>query len=252
MRIPTPTLNFLAVSCLLIIFLCTAIYLYTQWDLKRFKESLPSPAAENAKVPRRTLHEATEHTVPTANEETQLDAETEKSATQPSTLSESPPRAEESLSAEASDDILSERFLEETEDASSEETGTDVQESEDLRAIDPEAPYNLAVVKAGFDDYNANLESNPEYAYQRLEAAFREQYGDYPEVDILVETIRTNNNRALTVDEAINMTEALSRITPEPVASILQQRLEDLRETQLLEKELGEPIPVRYNMHFGQ
>ncbi len=121
---------------------------------------------------------------------------------------------------------------------------------DDLSYLDPEAPYNLAVVKTGFEDYNANLDTDPEYAYQRFEAAFREQYGDYPEIDIIIETIQIHNSRDLTVNEAIKMTEAFSRITPEPVASTLHRQLEDLRETQRLSEELGEEIPVRYNMKF--
>lgn len=239
----------LGVTCLLIVLLSAAIYLYTQWDLKRFKETLSAvDAAEKSTEGQRSPHEASESRRFKAGEETPRDAEKEKSQT----VSSGHVGTLRDASVEGQDlDFLSESFSEESESPGRAEAVVTDAELENLQGLDPEAPYNIAIVKAGFEDYNAHLASDPEYAYQRLEEAFREQYGDYPEVGIVVEMIRTNNNRPLTVDEAITMTEAFYRITPEPVASVLRQRLVALRDLQKLEQELGEPIPVKYNMHFG-
>ena len=75
-------------------------------------------------------------------------------------------------------------------------------------------PYDMAKVEAGFADYNAYLATDPAYAYQRLDAAWREQFGDFPDVDILVETVRRGNAGTATIDDAIANAEALLRLMP--------------------------------------
>ena len=243
--------NLIIAATLLIVFICTGVLIYTKWEIKQWKESRPPPLVNTtvdgpAQQPL-PAHEplpaqdSLEISPPTTSVPSSVD-----SSEKPASFSDT----EEKHSGGDPIDIISDPSPSTEVTSVSQNSEEEPSSEDDLSYLDPEAPYNLAVVKAGFEDYNANLDTDPEYAYQRLEAAFREQYGDYPEVDIIIETIQIHNSRDLTVDEAIKMTEAFSRITPEPVASTLRRQLEDLHETQRLSEELGEEIPVRYNMKF--
>ena len=85
---------------------------------------------------------------------------------------------------------LFEEFLEETE--------ANAITSGDFANAAQDAPYDQVLVKAAFADYNVYLETNPEYAYQRLKEVFRERYNDDPDVSRLVEMIRKSSESPLT------------------------------------------------------
>ena len=111
-------------------------------------------------------------------------------------------------------------------------------------ATEPEVPYDVEVVKAGFADYNAYLETDPERAYQCLDDAFREQYGDDPDVDILVQHIRKCNDGVETVDGAIKNSEAMVRLvsklpTPPEAIEAINLHLEYLKEMKRKAREAG-------------
>ena len=84
---------------------------------------------------------------------------------------------------------------------------------------------------------------------QGLLMGLREELGDHPEVDILVETIKRANNSTMTVDDAIAMQEALLRIMPEneyETIEMLSDHLITLEAIKALQAE-GEKVGVVYN-----
>ena len=222
---------------ILIVFLCIAFWLYTEWDLKHFRESLPKPPS-----PQTTNREASppeaENRLPDATETTQTETGTLPSVPEEKSESVDAERrsdtvAVEEPSADTADfDSLFDMFLE----------GTDTVSSGDWTDTE-ETPYDMEIVKAGFDDYNASLQSDPDYAYQRLDDAFREQYGDDPDVDILVEMIRRGNEGPLSMDRAIEGAEAMirlaSKISPPEVIEGLQLFHEMLMESKQMALEEG-------------
>ncbi len=236
---------------ILIVFICMAFWLYTEWDLKRFTESLPKPPS-----PQTTNREAssTEQAarLPDATETTQT------AQTMPSV----PEENSESVDAEdSSDTVAVEEPPADTADFDSffdmflEDTGTDTISSEDFTDTE-EAPYDMEVVKAGFDDYNAYLQNDPEYAYQRLDDAFREQYGDDPDVDILVEMIKRGNEGPMEMDRAIEGAEAMirlaSKISPPEVIEGLQVFREILMEGKQMALEEGLEVEYGGTYRIGE
>ena len=238
----------------LTVFICAVFWLYTQWDLKKFKESLPrAPSVQSAKS----------ETAPAQQEGFPQEA-TEPSFPVPDTLLETstPITAEQSFGAMSvkevppTDDLTLESFF----DTFLEETEADAITSGDFTDVSQEAPYDVALVKKGFDDYNAYLKIDPEYAYHRLDAALREQYSDDPDVDIIVETVRRSNEGALTIDAAIHHAEAMIRlvsedgISPPEAVAVIADNLEYLREVKQLALESGEDTVHLFNFrfHFGE
>ena len=128
--------------------------------------------------------------------------------------------------------------------------------SGDFTDVPQELPYDMEVVKSGFDDYNTFLETDPEYAYQRLSDAFLEQYGDDPDVYRLVEHIKQNNEGTTTFDSAIDFTETtirlMSKICPPEALESLELHLELLTEHRRLALEQGTNPQYRSNIHVGE
>ena len=225
---------------------CAGIFFWTQWDLKRFqanlgdvpnfKASLNPPPQEDMQIP-----EQAEVPAPSVTEshEGVLEAPEELQATE--TVTETQTFAET--------DPYVAPFIEELEES------TDFDELlQESVSSDPNAPYDVAMVERGFSDYNAFLSIHPELAYQRLAEALREQYGNYSEIDVIVEAARRVNNGTITIDDAIDMREATLRITPanEPeTIQVISQSIEYLSELRALEAE-GEPIEFQFNIHFGE
>jgi len=175
----------------LLVIICSGIWVYTEWDLRRFEETLPSPPARQPATGEASpgQHKAS----PREKPETPLDAVTPSppNVVDPPNRNrvggaESQPLNAAVVSEAAKNAHDRERLLDELLEDTQSDTFTDVFE---------EAPYDEAVVKAGFDDYNAYLATDPEYAYQRLDDAFREQYGDDPDVDIIVDRRELNAGR---------------------------------------------------------
>lgn len=218
--------------------ICVGIWLYVEWDLKQFRETLPSP-------PQRIDEPQAERLEKNTLPEEVVNASEEQS-TEPIVLDEPEPE-KEITTADAGIDVFLNEIQQITELPVTSEDDLDSPEAdvpdEDL------VPFDAETVKAGFNDYNAYLNADPEYAYQRLDDAFREQFGNSADVDILVESIRSYNEGPVPVDTAIEFMEAELRLQsqfgyPEPMAE-LQDNLEMLREARQYALESGEVFLYR-------
>ena len=226
--------------------ICTGFWLYVEWDLKRFRESLPTLPERNEELSIERVAEVPFSGEGSNETEPILSTELDTVPIAPDT----PAPESESAIAGSETDWLFDEDISITEDPFSDADVTGVPDS----AASPDAPYDMLFVKAGFSDYNTHLHTNPEYAYQRLDEAFREQYGDDPDVDILVESARRYNEGAVPIDTAIRFAEAQLRLLskfeqPEPIAA-LQDHIEMLRETQQYGLESGEEVVYRNNYRF--
>lgn len=233
----------------LTVLICAVFWLYTQWELKTFKDSLP-------KVP--DQHSSKGETLPArqggpqeASQATENSQKTSSMAVEPSDSGEQAFDATE-VPEPSIDDFTDEGFFDgflETEEALPEAVT-----SGDTTDVSEPALYDEALVEKGFADYNAYLETDPDYAYQRLDAAFREQYGDDPDVDIVVETVRRSNEGAISVDVAIRHTEAMirlmSKITPPEGVAPIVDTLEYLRDVKQMALESGDDTVYRFNFNF--
>ena len=236
---------------ILVILVCAGIFIYVEWEIKRFDASLPevpsvdtapnaaalseSPQQEVPQPPAASVSESPLLTAPEGREtDSAISAET-------FSVVEEPP-------SEFTGTAL-DLFLEETETAP-------VEPEEEFTQGQPEEPYDMAKVEAGFADYNAYLATNPAYAYQRLDAAWREQWGDSPDVDILVETVRRGNAGTATIDDAIASTEALLRLMPGIVIpegiQVVADHLAYLKESKQLALEEGAILQFSYTPRIGE
>ena len=240
---------------ILTVLICAGFWLYTQWDTKRFEESLQNSSVmethsqettkPQAEHPRKIV-ETTENAISSTP---MREAKQETNKRGVSTPSESPDVAGFTTDGAGMDSFFDQWLEQSIGDVNGSEESTDVSE---------QVPYDMAVVKAGFDDYNAYLVSNPEYAYQRLDDAFREQYGDDPDVDILVDTIRRGNNGPMTINDAIKWMETMVRLMskdgvspPEAVESI-KDAIEMLTIAKQMAHEDGVEIKYEGNFHIGE
>ena len=225
--------------------ICIGTWLYVEWDLKQFREALPSP-------PQRIDEPQAERLEKNTPSEEIVNASGEAS-TEPIVLDEPEPEPEKEITtADADIDMFLDEIQQITELPVTSEDDLDSPEAdipdEDL------VPFDAETVKAGFNDYNACLSSDPEYAYQRLDDAFREQFGNDPDVNILVESVRSYNEGPVPADTAIEFMEAELRLIsqfgyPEPIAE-LQDNLEMLREARQYALESGEVFLYRSNVRI--
>lgn len=246
-----PVSPFLQGAFILTILICVGFYFYIQWDVKKFEESLPqaatvAPTHESSLTEQEGIQEIHAETTEAGGELINDDV------TQPSATSKTSNPAESDVAEELDPpetfDVFFEEFLE----------GSDTNASESMEETTYPSnsgdPYDQELVKIGFEDYNAYLSSDPGYAYQRLDDAFREQYGDSPHVDTLVEGIRRSNDRTLTVDGAIELTNAFLDLIPpdepEEVIRQLSSRVDFLQELKALQDE-GETVEFIYNFSIG-
>lgn len=235
-----------SVGALITVVCCVGLFLYTQWDMKRFADSLPevlisSNAQNNSSAPISTPQTDMQHTTLAISESSSINTEMESTENDDAARTE----IEEEYIPEDPDNALNffEKLPEEAHTAEFQEEENDLSDFEWV-------PFDIEKVKAGFDDYNAYVHTDPEYAYQRLDEAFREQYGDSPDVNILVETIRSDNEGNGTIDNAITNLEALlrllPRISPSEGVQEVANELESLRELKQLALETGKEI------HYNQ
>lgn len=239
-----------SVGALIVVLCCMGLFLYIQWDIKRFTDSLPkvpidSNAQNSSASPVPTPQANAQHTTLTIFESSLVDTETESAENDVAEHAE----GEEKYIPEDADDALNffEELPEEVDTAELQEEESDTSDSD-------WAPFDIEKVKAGYDDYNAYIDTDPEYAYQRLDEAFREQYGNSPDVDILVETIRSDNEGNGTIDNAITNLEALLRLlprisSPEGVQEVANE-LESLKELKQLALETGGEVPYSQIHYF--
>lgn len=247
-------LTSLAGALLLTILICAGFWFYTQWDTKRFEASLSKDSSqtglyEPASVQQAThLQEATETIEIAATENPGPGPELEISESDATEQEVDVDVAAEDPTNPADLNTFFEEFLE--------ETVSDAVVSGDFTDVDQDVPYDQDFVKAGFDAYNAALKTDPEYAYQRLDEAFREQYGDDPDVDIIVESIRRSNEGTHTIDTAIDSAEAIlrlaSKISPPEALENLEFYLEFLMEIKQLALEQGTEITLKTQDIIGE
>ena len=236
-------------SLLLTVLICGGFWLYTKWDLKRFEESLPKVVAvetlrEGTSAEQAELAEdITDTQAPAVSPPPLFEADTGRS--EPDMSESSASAVVENISPPVEDPLA--LFLEftETDEADGLSSGDSTDVSQD-------APYDQEFVAAGFDDYNASLGTNPEYAYQRLDEAFREQYGDDPDVGSLVEYVRLSNEGPVTPDTALAYQEVIrrlvSKVSPPEALESLDTHLDTLIELQQLGFEAG--VGITHSVEF--
>ena len=237
---------------ILVILVCAGIFIYVEWEIKRFDASLPEVPSGDTAPNSAALSESTHQEVPqppaaSVSESSLLKAEPEGPGTDSARSAETFSVVEEPQSEFAENAL--DLFLQETETVP-------VEPAEEFTQGQPEEPYDMAKVEAGFADYNAYLATNPAYAYQRLDEAWREQWGDSPDVDILVETVWRGNEGTATIDDAIANAEALLRLMPGIVVpegiQVVADHLEYLRESKQLALEEGAILQFSYTSQIGE
>lgn len=235
-----------------VILVCAGFFIYVEWEIKRFDASLPrvptvDTAPNSAALPESTRQEVPQPPTASVSESPLLKAAPEVPGTDYEKSAEPFSVAEESQ-PELAENAL-DLFLEETETVP-------VEPAEEFAHGQPEVPYDMAKVEAGFADYNAYLATNPAYAYQRLDEAWREQLGDSPDVDILVETVRRGNEGTATIDDAIANAEALLRLMPGLVVpegiQVVADHLESLKESKRLALEEGVILQFSWTPRIGE
>ncbi len=236
--------RFFVGGVMVLIFFFIGFWFYVKWDLKKFEESLPT-------LPPRTGEPQAERLEknPPSGEVVNGSRKQHRKSIAP----EAPTPEKESTLADAEKDMFLDDVQQITETPVTSEDAPDIP-NEDANNILYDIPYDMQITKAGFEDYNTYLSTHPEYAYQRLDDAFREQFGDDPDVDILIESIRSYNNGPVPVDMAIRFMEAELRlisnsgIPTELVSEVvwqLEQDLEMLQELKQYALESGEEILYR-------
>lgn len=237
---------------ILVILVCAGIFIYVEWEIKRFDASLPEVPSVDTAPNAAALSESPHQEVPqppaaSVSDSPLLTAAPEGRETDSARSAETFSVVEEPPS-EFTGNAL-DLFLEETETVP-------VEPEEEFTQGQPEEPYDIAKVEAGFADYNAYLATNPAYAYQRLDAAWREQWGDSPDVDILVETVIRGNAGTATIDDAIASTEALLRLMPGIVVpegiQVVADHLAYLKESKQLALEEGAIVQFSYTPRIGE
>lgn len=238
-------LKWLASAAVVCILISAGIFLYVEWDLRRFDASMkPPPVVSQAPISQReeTKKEGFGETTPAAPVESEF-SEKQQGV---SKVAEMKPDERAFTELESSGDVVEPQWRE--------PSVSDAEPFEDflLDSTDVPAtthPENKTDRKAAVADYNEYLATDPEYAYKRLGDVFRADFGDIPEVDILVESIRKANNGPLTVDEALAWQEAILRTLPPSesmVASMVSQQIESLKELRDLERMGAEPTKITY------
>lgn len=237
---------------ILVILVCAGLFIYVEWEIKRFDASLPEVPSVDTAPNAAALSESPHPEVPqppaaSVSESPLLKAEPEGPGTDSARSAETFSVVEEPQSEFAENAL--DLFLEEIETVL-------LEPEEEFTQGQPEVPYDMAKVEAGFAAYNAYLATNPAYAYQRLDAAWREQFGDFPDVDILVETVRRGNAGTATIDDAIASTEALLRLMPGLVVpegiQVVADHLAYLKESKRLALEEGAILQFSYTPRIGE
>ena len=224
------------------VLVCGGIYLYVQRDLNRFIESLgePPPGSQPTitqdRIPEQPISEVT---VSTDSEPEAFEHDTHEDP------------------ALTDDSLFSSGHIHDEHGHTHDGYGHthEIELSED-GFFDEDADVDLSElhqpsVAEGFNEYNDYLASDPERAYASLAQALRDRYGDHPNMDGFIETIRQTNEGTLTLDDAIwqmdTFNEILSQAGQErPSLRTFHQDLLDLKELQ----EMGEVADVQIEYQF--
>lgn len=236
-------IKILGIATILVISFCVGIFFYTRWENQHFVEKLPElPKFENFTTP---------------GEQRGLKLKERPTQIPPAATVE--PEVLENLP------ITPEIPNVETESQAFQETDQSRFDLEldplslltvELPEALPESPVegiDWIKVKAASQDYNDFLETDPDYAYDRLTDRFQEMFGDRPEIATLVENIRRSNEGTLTLDDAITMAEASISLLPADETEAIRQLSENLevfREIKAFQEEGGH-VNVEFKISVG-
>ena len=171
------------------VLVCGGIYLYAQRDLNQFIESLGEPPAVTQ--PRTTQERTTEEPISEVTPSTASDARSlEHDTHEDPALTDNPLFSREH--EHGHDGHTHDDHGHAHEMDLSQEEGFNEDAADDLSDTQQQS------VPEGFNEYNTYLSSDPERAYARLAQALRDRYGDHPEMDEFVETVRQANEGTLT------------------------------------------------------
>ncbi len=240
-------------AAIVTVLICLGFWVYTQWDLNRFEASLGKTPVVQSRPDLQVPSEQVSVPISPATGTVDLlpsvtDIENENLG----------PTATAPLLAEFTEEgtIDAETEFEDFLDMFLEETAMLGVTSGDFMDPIADGPYDQAFVNTGFQDYKASLEIAPEYAYQRLEEALREQLNDDPEVSRLVDTIRKSNEGTLNLNEGIQSTALMmrlvSKVSPPEALAGFENHFQTLRELQALEFESGSHVIYDVKFVIGE
>ena len=236
-------IKILGIAAILVIFFCVGIFLFTRWENQHFVGELPElPKVEDISVP------VKQRELKLKEDPTQM----------PSVTIVEPEILENSSITPEIPDIETERQAFQETDTTEFDLALDPLSlsTVELPEALPESPVegiDWVKIKVASQDYNAFLESDPDYAYDRLTDRFKEMFGDRPEIATLVENIRRSNEGTLTLDDAIAMTEASLSLLPADETEAIRQLSENLevfREIKAFQEEGGH-VNVEFNISVG-
>ena len=237
------TLKVLSIGTILTVLICSGLFFYLRWENQRFVSELPE------------LPKFEEISVPVEQRRLKLKADP---AQVPSVTTVEPEGVENlPITPEIPDIETEEQAFQETDTAEFDlELDPLSLSTVELPETLPESPVegiDWVKVKAASQDYNDFLESDPDYAYDRLTDRFKEMFGDRLEVETLIETIRRSNEGTLTLDDAITMAEAAISLLPADETEAIRQLSENLevfREIKAFQEEGGH-VNVEFNISVG-
>ncbi|MCY3722316.1 MAG: hypothetical protein OXG97_08865 [Candidatus Poribacteria bacterium] len=236
-------IKILGIAAILVIFFCVGIFFFTRWENQHFVGELPElPKVEDISVP------VKQRELKLKEDPTQM----------PSVTIVEPEILENSSITPEIPDIETERQAFQETDTTEFDLALDPLSlsTVELPEALPESPVegiDWVKIKVASQDYNAFLESDPDYAYDRLTDRFKEMFGDRPEIATLVENIRRSNEGTLTLDDAIAMTEASLSLLPADETEAIRQLSENLeifREIKAFQEEGGH-VNVEFNISVG-
>ncbi len=241
--------NILGIATILVVFFSFSIFFYTRWENQRFVAELPEPPKFENSI---TLVE--QRGLNVKERPTQMPS---AAIMEPEVLENLP------LTPEIPNVETEGQTLQETDPFQETDPSEFTLESDPLSLSTVELPealpkspiegINWVKVKAASQDYNDFLETDPDYAYERLTDRFKEMFGDRPEIEILVENIRRSNEDNLTLDNAIVMIEASISLLPAGETESMRQLSENLevfREIKAFQEEGGN-VKVKFNISVG-
>lgn len=236
-------IKILGIAAILVIFFCVGIFFFTRWENQHFVEELPElPKFEDISAPVE-----------------QRGLKLKEDPAQVLSVTTVEPEVVENLPIKPEIPDI------ETDMQAFQETDTTEFDLEldplslstvELPEALPESPVegiDWVKIKVASQDYNDFLETDPDYAYDRLTDRFQEMFGDRPEIEILVENIRRSNEGTLTLDDAIIMTEAAINILSADETEAIRQLSENLevfREIKAFQEEGGH-VNVEFNISVG-
>ncbi|MDE0556205.1 MAG: hypothetical protein OXI24_18485, partial [Candidatus Poribacteria bacterium] len=182
-------LRVLGIGSLLTLLFCTGVFFYARWDNQRFVSELPQ--LPNFEVASQTVEQR--EMIGKELPVTVLPAET----VEPQHLER------DRIVSEVPDMEAEKLLLEETEmseiDLEVEPLSVSTVEFPEISEESLLETTDFRRTKEAWQDYNDLLAVDSSSAYTRLAEGFREMYGDHPEIDIIVESIKRANERNLKV-----------------------------------------------------